>query len=78
VVRKPLENSVRIVDQRKLIHTVPWDTLILLDACRYDAFTQIYGEYLTGDLIKAYSHPCTKEDNRLRHVPFLDKAKIKL
>lgn len=32
-----------------------WDYLIVLDACRYDFFEQIYSEYFTGDLEKRRS-----------------------
>jgi hypothetical protein len=27
-----------------------WDYLVVLDACRYDVFAEVYGEYLDGDL----------------------------
>lgn len=32
-----------------------WDYLIILDACRYDTFEQVYDEYLTGSLEKRRS-----------------------
>lgn len=32
-----------------------WDTLIILDACRYDYFKKVYDEYLSGDLTKRRS-----------------------
>ncbi|KXA92773.1 hypothetical protein AKJ65_07070 [candidate division MSBL1 archaeon SCGC-AAA259E19] len=45
--------------QKKLIHGTNWDTLIILDACRYDYFGEIYRNYLKGDLKKVES-PGTK------------------
>lgn len=41
--------------QQKLIENKDWDTLIILDACRYDYFEDIYKEFLEGDLRKAKS-----------------------
>ncbi|MDY6765792.1 MAG: hypothetical protein SVW77_00330 [Candidatus Nanohaloarchaea archaeon] len=32
-----------------------WDYLIILDACRYDTFSEIFGEYLSGTLEKRRS-----------------------
>jgi hypothetical protein len=32
-----------------------WDYCLVLDACRYDVFSEIYGEYLDGDLEKRRS-----------------------
>lgn len=32
-----------------------WDHLIILDACRYDFFEQVYGDYLEGNLEKRKS-----------------------
>jgi len=32
-----------------------WDYAIVLDACRYDVFSEVYGEYLDGDLEKRWS-----------------------
>lgn len=32
-----------------------WDYLIILDACRYDYFEQVWGNYLKGDLTKKIS-----------------------
>lgn len=32
-----------------------WDNLIILDACRYDYFSDIYGNYLSGKLSKVKS-----------------------
>lgn len=32
-----------------------WDVCIVLDACRYDVFTEIYDDYLEGDLEKRRS-----------------------
>lgn len=41
-------NGVRVVDEE-------WDYLIILDACRYDIFKEIYNDYLEGDLEKKIS-----------------------
>lgn len=39
-----------------------WDYLIILDACRYDYFEQVYRQYLKGDLAKKMSlGTCTDE-----------------
>ncbi len=39
-----------------------WDYLIILDACRYDYFEQVYRQYLKGDLAKKMSiGACTDE-----------------
>lgn len=44
------------------ITEVKWDYLIVLDACRFDYFQQVYGEYLKGDLRKIESPgSCTNE-----------------
>lgn len=43
------------LDQFKLIHETDWNTLIILDACRYDFFNEIYSDYLKGDLQKVES-----------------------
>ncbi len=32
-----------------------WDYAIVLDACRYDVFSEVYDEYLDGDLEKRWS-----------------------
>lgn len=32
-----------------------WDYCIVLDACRYDVFSDVYGEYLDGALEKRWS-----------------------
>lgn len=42
-------------DQSKLINEGDWDTLIILDACRFDFFEDIYKEYLSGSLQKVKS-----------------------
>lgn len=45
-----------MVSQRELIHGSDWDTLIVLDACRYDAFKEAHGRYLgKGELRKVRS-----------------------
>ncbi|KXA97199.1 hypothetical protein AKJ38_01740 [candidate division MSBL1 archaeon SCGC-AAA259I14] len=41
--------------QKELIHDVDWDTLIILDACRYDYFEEIYRNYLSGNLNRVES-----------------------
>lgn len=41
--------------QKKLIHSVDWNTLIILDACRYDYFLSVYSSYLGGNVEKARS-----------------------
>ena len=39
-----------------------WDTLIVLDACRYDFFEKVYRDYLSGTLEKRVSPgSCTEE-----------------
>lgn len=39
-----------------------WKNLIILDACRYDFFKEVYNEYLTGELEKRLSRgSCTTE-----------------
>jgi len=43
------------VRQEKLLDERNWDLLIILDACRYDYFKEIYPEYLEGNLKKAIS-----------------------
>ncbi|OKY77396.1 MAG: Arylsulfatase A family enzyme [Candidatus Methanohalarchaeum thermophilum] len=37
------------------IHSVDWDYLIVLDACRFDFFQEVYEDYLDGELIKVRS-----------------------
>ncbi|KXB07007.1 hypothetical protein AKJ52_01190, partial [candidate division MSBL1 archaeon SCGC-AAA382C18] len=41
--------------QEKLIQTTNWDYLIILDACRFDYFEQLYENYLEGKLRKVES-----------------------
>lgn len=43
------------MDQLRLIRETDWDTLIILDACRYDMFEQVYKDYLPGEATKAIS-----------------------
>lgn len=48
-------------DQTKLIHETEWKNLILLDACKYQAFKDTYEKYLEGILVKARSPAsCTR------------------
>ncbi|OKY77391.1 MAG: Arylsulfatase A family enzyme [Candidatus Methanohalarchaeum thermophilum] len=37
------------------VHEVDWDYLIILDACRYDVFEEVYDDYLDGELKKVKS-----------------------
>lgn len=46
---------MEIPRQKKLIHSMDWDYLLLLDACRYDVFEELYEDYLDGELTRAYS-----------------------
>lgn len=39
-----------------------WDYLIVLDACRYDIFKDVYEDYLKGDLSKRESSACRTPD----------------
>jgi len=41
--------------QYDLIHDTQWDTLVILDACRFDIFEKRVPNYLEGDLIKVKS-----------------------
>ncbi|KXB06000.1 hypothetical protein AKJ51_04350 [candidate division MSBL1 archaeon SCGC-AAA382A20] len=41
--------------QKKLIEKKDWDCLIILDACRYDYFKEVYTDYLKGELRKVLS-----------------------
>lgn len=46
----------------EILSKYDWKYLIILDACRYDAFEKIYKDYLSGDLKKIYSRTSnTKE-----------------
>ncbi len=50
------------IDQKELIHSSDFDTLIILDACRYDVFSQIYEPYFSGVLLKVRSRAsCTRD-----------------
>lgn len=59
------QGGLKILDlhnQTEFIHQRPWDTLIILDACRFDAFELEYRKYLTGDLTKVLSPAsCTRD-----------------
>jgi len=39
-----------------------WDTMIVLDACRYDYFEKVHGDYLSGKLKKLISPASTTEE----------------
>ena len=41
--------------QTQLIHETDWNVLIILDACRYDSFKDLYKNHLKGTLKKAMS-----------------------
>jgi len=41
--------------QKSLIIKEGWEILVVLDACRYDAFKDLYGSFLDGDLEKVKS-----------------------
>ena len=47
-----------------------WDYLVILDACRYDYFERMYGEYLEGELSKRTS--AGSSTNEWRDVSFPD------
>lgn len=42
--------TTTLADQKRLIHEGDWDTLIVLDSCRYDRFESQYSEHLEGSL----------------------------
>lgn len=44
-----------MIPQKELIDRKDWDVLIILDACRYDYFKNVYENYLSGELRKAES-----------------------
>lgn len=44
-----------MIDQEKEINERNWDVLIILDACRFDYFKNLYKSYLEGNLKKAKS-----------------------
>ncbi|MEM4781772.1 MAG: methyltransferase domain-containing protein [Halalkalicoccus sp.] len=44
-----------LADQTELIHGRDWETLIVLDSCRYDYFEALYPEYFEGGLRKVRS-----------------------
>lgn len=49
------DRTVKMENQKDLIEKRDWDVLIILDACRYDYFEEIYKDYLEGELKKARS-----------------------
>lgn len=51
----------------KKIKKLEWDNLIILDACRYDYFAEVYGNYLGGRLEKIIS-PATCTSDWLKEV----------
>jgi len=46
---------MKLPDQKELIEERNWKNLIIMDACRYDYFEELYPEFLEGDLLKAYN-----------------------
>lgn len=44
-----------MLDQKKRINESDWDYLLILDACRYDYFKELYPEFLSGELKKSES-----------------------
>ena len=46
-----------------------WDYLIVLDACRYDYFEQVYADYVQGDLEKRVSPGSCTNEWRNSHFP---------
>jgi hypothetical protein len=47
--------------QKNLVQEKDWDSLIILDACRYDYFKSNYGDFLEGDLEKVESPVDTRK-----------------
>lgn len=48
-------------EQTRLIHEVPWNTLIILDACRYQTFEDRHQNFISGELSKVRSPAsCTR------------------
>lgn len=43
------------VSQKHMIHSIPWDVLVILDACRYDYFKEEYSRFFGGTPLKVYS-----------------------
>lgn len=41
--------------KKQELFNVDWDYLIILDACRYDIFEEVYDNYLNGELVKKES-----------------------
>jgi len=51
-----------MIKQKKLIYSLEWDYIIILDACRVDSFTDLYPRFLDGELwIVETEGPCTIE-----------------
>ena len=42
-------------EQTRFINSGNWDTLIILDACRYDTFEKIVHEFLDGEILRVKS-----------------------
>jgi hypothetical protein len=49
-------NTIKLTHQRDLVDEGRWDILIVLDACRYDAFKQLVFKFLDGVLIPVFSN----------------------
>lgn len=49
------------MSQLELLDETEWDNLLILDACRYDAFEKFYPRYLKGELTKTQAlSSCTE------------------
>ncbi len=55
------------VSQKELIWDGEWDALIILDACRYDAFSKVIHEFLDGEL-KPVLSPASMTTGWLKEV----------
>jgi hypothetical protein len=44
-----------MISQKELIEQMDWNNLIILDACRFDFFENVYKDYLDGELRKVVS-----------------------
>ncbi|MCH7662009.1 MAG: methyltransferase domain-containing protein [Euryarchaeota archaeon] len=55
VSARPAGRDSALADQTTLIHERDWETLIVLDSCRYDYFEALYPEYFEGVLRRVRS-----------------------
>ena len=56
------EGYYKVEGEAKNLLEENWDVLIILDACRYDYFKDLYGNYLDGNVKKAISPATTTMD----------------